>query len=162
MEKLLNEVITETEKSNGIIKGIFVFRETSKNRTGFISLCYWLFTGRKKSPFNLLPIAGINQEIINQADIYGAKALNSLNETNRTYTVIPHVNEEFTSIGYEQYAVNEYLKWVKFISKDNFKCRKFRLFIFRIWILFTMFILSPFIAKKISKLTKFLITNIFI
>ncbi|MDR2126646.1 MAG: hypothetical protein LBP63_07440 [Prevotellaceae bacterium] len=147
----LNEVIIEIEKHGGIIKGIFVFREISKNRTGFISLCYWLFTGKKKSPFKLLPAAGISQEIIDKADIYGVEALKALTEPERIYTVIPPVNKEFTSIGYERYAVNKYLEWAEYISKNNYKHRRSKLLFFRIWILITLFVLSPLIAKKNRK-----------
>jgi hypothetical protein len=144
----LNEVITETEKNGGIVKGIYVFRDTSKNHTGFISLCYWLFTGRKKPPIRFLPAGGVAQDIIDSADIHGAEALKATKGTNTAYTIIPHVNEEFTSIKYERFAVDKYTKWAEFISRNNFKYRTFKMFLFRTWILFTFIVLSPVISRR--------------
>jgi len=147
----LNEVIVETEKNAGNIKGMFAFRDTSKNRAGLFPLLHWLLTGKKESSFKALQGGGILQEVIDSADIYGTKALAALDDTDRTYIVIPHINEEFTSIKYEQWAIEKYLKWAKFISKNNFKYRRFKLFLFRVWILSIFFFVTPFISKRAKK-----------
>ena len=144
----LNEVIIETEKNNGLIKGKYVFRDTSKNHTGFIALCYWLFTGKKKPPVKALPTGGVSQDVIDHADVYGAEALKLMEDiNNNTYTVIPHVDEKFTSVKYEQFAVGKYIKWAKFILNGKPKYRGFKMFLFRSWILFTFFVVSPVISK---------------
>ncbi|MDR1583779.1 MAG: hypothetical protein LBS55_11095 [Prevotellaceae bacterium] len=151
----LNEVIAETEKNGGTIRGIYVFRDTAKNHAGFIALCYWLFTGRKKSPFKRLPAGGVDREIIDCANVYGGDALKAMRDVKCVYTVIPHVDEEFTSIKYEQYAVNKYAKWAVFIGKDNFKYRRVKMFLFRLWILYTFFVLSPIVSKRSKKTTEY-------
>jgi hypothetical protein len=143
----LNEVITEVEKNGGNLKGSFIFRDTAKNRRGFFSLYNWL-SGKKKRIEKASSTGGISQEIIDSASIYGAKALEALNGENRVYCVIPHVDEEITSIKYEQYAIDKYLKWAKFIRKNNFKHRKFKLLLFKIWLLFMFFVMSPHISNK--------------
>ena len=143
----LHEVSTTVESYQGIIRGKYVFRDTSKNLRGFIALCYWLFTGKKKSSFMSIPQGGIEQEVINNAGLYGESALASLNLSDSIYSVIPSVSEEYTSLGYEQYAIAKYEKWANFISKDNFKHRKFRLALFRIWILFMLTFAAPVISR---------------
>jgi hypothetical protein len=147
----LKEVTAEIEKNGGTVKGIYVFRDTAKNRSGFVALCYWLFTGRKRAPVKGLPAGGVDREIIDRANIYGSDAMEAVRDVKCAYTVIPHVDEEFTSIKYEQYAVDKYEKWAAFIGKDHFRYRKFKLFLFRIWVLYTLFILSPFISKRSKK-----------
>jgi flavodoxin len=147
----LKEVIEETEKNAGNIKGIFVFRDTAKNRSGIFSLFGWLFTGKKKTEDKSSSVGGISSEIIDSADVYGTKAMEALNAAERVYTVIPHVEKEYTSIEYEQWAINKYLKWAKFIGKNNFKHRRLKMLIFRVWLLFMFFFLTPFIAKKGKK-----------
>jgi len=146
----LNEVITETEKNAGNIKGSFVFRDIAKNRRGVARLLN-LLSGEKKSADKTSSVGGISQEIIDSASIYGAKALEALNEENRVYTIIPHVDEEVTSIKYEQWAIDKYSKWAKFISKNNFKHRKLRLLLFQTWLTFMFFVLSPLIRKRTKK-----------
>ncbi len=147
----LHEVVVETEKNAGIIKGIFVFRNISNNRAGLFPLLYWLITGKKNSSFKMFQGGGILQEIIDSANVYGANAIAALDDANRHYTVIPHIDEEFTSIKYEQWAIEKYLKWATFIRRNDFKYRRFKLFLFRVWILFIFFVLTPFISKKAKK-----------
>ncbi len=150
----LHEVSTTVENFQGIIKGRYVFRDTSKNFRGFLALCYWLFTGKKKSPCKSIPQGGIEQEVINHAGLHGQSALSSFNSSDSVYSVIPSVSEEYTSLGYEQYAIAKYEKWASFIGKDNFRHRRFRLTLFRIWILFMLAFAAPVISRINKKKIK--------
>jgi hypothetical protein len=151
----LKEVIEATEANAGNIKGTFVFRDTEKNRSGLLSLLD-LLSGKKKAMSEASPKI-ILQEVIDSAGVYGAKALETLNEANHIDTIIPHIgkgfdiDKEFASIQYEQHFIDKYQKWAAFISKNNFKHRKFKLFLFKGWLSFVFFILTPLIAKKVKK-----------
>ncbi len=150
----LHEVVTTVENYQGTVKGKYVFRDTSKNFRGFLALCYWLFTGKKKSSCKSIPQGGIEQEVIDNAGLYGQSALSSFHSPDGVYSVIPPVSEEYTSLGYEQFAIAKYEKWANFIGKDNFKHRRFRLALFRNWILFMLAFAAPIISRINKKKIK--------
>lgn len=144
----LKEVEEQVQKYNGSIRGKYVFRDTAKNIPSLISLFIWLFTGKKKQFNKKLPMPGIDPHIMNKASTYGRLALNSLDDSKTKYVLVPHVGEEFTSIGYERYAIDKYKKWAVFVRSNNKLLRRLKLILFELWVLFTIIFLSASIAKK--------------
>ncbi len=141
----VDEVMLETKRNGGDVRGIFAYRDVNKNRQGFLQSYRWVSSGKKKS-FSI----GVHQKVIDAADINGAQALAAVRENDGVYyKVIPDIfNDAYTSIEYEQHIIKRYKKWAKFISKNNFKNRKNRMFLFTIYMCFVFFVLTPFIARK--------------
>ncbi len=144
----LQEVTEVVESQHATIRGKYVFRDTSKNFRGFLALCYWLFTGKKKSPYKWMPQGGIEQNIMDKIELLGKGAYMYFCSGDPCYIIIPSLKKnEFTSLEYEQYAIAKYKKWANFIAKNNFKHRNAKLALFRVWILFMLTFVAPLFSK---------------
>ncbi|MCD8178618.1 MAG: hypothetical protein LUE98_14840 [Tannerellaceae bacterium] len=145
----LHQAKTRIEEAGGTVCSSFTFRDVNKNLASLFSLFGWLFKGNKQY-FKRLPVAGINPTHINQAKVLGAEAIRSLDADYRDF-IIPEAGSEFTSLEYEQFALNRYKKWATYITENNNKYRKFRLLRFTTWILFMVIFVAPFIGKTPKK-----------
>ncbi|MCD7931068.1 MAG: hypothetical protein LUH15_06725 [Tannerellaceae bacterium] len=104
----LHQAKTRIEEAGGTVCSSFTFRDVNKNLASLFSLFGWLFKGNKQY-FKRLPVAGINPTHINQAKVLGAEAIRSLDADYRDF-IIPEAGSEFTSLEYEQFALNRYKK----------------------------------------------------
>lgn len=139
-------------KNNGFVKGNSVFwDDSSGNLIGAFTLLKWLFSGHKKKLLGILPPAGVRQSIIEDAPLYGNTLLKQI-EIFDTKTVLetniyPLKKIEFTSEGYEENVINRFRKWANYIIENKQK-RKWRLFKFQAWLIFTIIFIAPFISRK--------------
>lgn len=147
--KLVQDKVVE---NGGKIINVTVFwDDSSGNLIGAFTLLKWLFSGKKKKLFKLLPPAGVRQSIIDEASIHGKNTLSRLGKGQigdniQTY-VYPKKEVEFTSLGYEEYIINKFRPWASYII-DNQNKRAWRLFKFQLWIIFTLVFITPFISIK--------------
>lgn len=152
-----NSIRHLTEKvcqHGGVIKGVYVFRDVSAgNVMGALTLLKWFKDGHKTKLFNHYPLPGVDEEIIKNSKTFGQEALEIISNTkvekgSPCYSVIPERKKEFTSKGYEEFAINKFKKWANYITENNNRHRSWRLFKFKIWIIVTIVFIAPFVSKK--------------
>lgn len=131
----------KVSSKGGYIKGKCVFGSIGSNFIGSISILHWFFTGNKK--LFLFPEPGVPQAEIDRSAKYGKYIL--LHEHDNRVIEYPIGNSHFMPLKIEKNVTDKFKHWATYITADNNKYRKKRLRYFRIWLIFTITILSPFI-----------------
>jgi len=148
----LDRIEDKVQEAGGILKSSSIFRDTAGNLSGAVTILYWLFTGKKKRFLGIFPIPGVSEETIRMAQGVGEKALKEI-DTNLPYKSesFPLLAKDFTSLDYEKYVIRRFKKWANYIVTKN---RRFRLNVFKTWILFTIIFIAPIVSLKAKIKTK--------
>lgn len=132
-------VENRVKQSGGVIEGKYVYGSTGGNFVGSISILHWFFTGNKKVHF--LPEPGVPQIEIDKAHNCGDMILST---SSKEVITFPIGNSRFMPVQMENFAIKKFKWWAKYIiNKDN-KYRKYRLLLFRLWLICTLMAIAPF------------------
>lgn len=143
-----------------IYQGHIVLFDKVNNLLSVISIIHWAYTGKKEKKWGIIPMPGISKEDIQSAKQYGSLLKeywqsNRLDQLQQAYIenngviVLPHL------MSMEHKAKRIFKIWTHFILKGEKispKQRRFRLQLFKYYLLFMIYLLSP-IATLIFYIT---------
>jgi len=153
-------IVSYLEKSQAKHIGHLVLFDKVNNLISVITVMYWAFNAKKDKMWGIFPSPGISEDDIMGAELYGEqlKALwnkDKLDELQKLYIksdgviVLPHL------MSMEHKAKRIFKIWTKFVLKkggpENPR-RKFRLALFKYYLLFMIYLLSP-VATVVFYLT---------
>lgn len=139
MEKI---VIT----NGGKIKSKHVFASIGGNILGSFAILKWFFTGDKFSKY--LPEPGVPQSEIEKAKGYGP---NFINKYTNDVIFYPSDNKKLMPPAIEADISKRFRWWANFIVKDQNNYRKVKLFLFKLWLVITLIIVSPLFKLSNNK-----------
>jgi hypothetical protein len=140
------------KKAGGILIGNIPLIDRNSNLISAITIQYWVFTGRKDKMWGIFPLPGISDEDIKNAVIFGEILSNRLKNNN-----LLAIQEEFISKGefdikwtilfIESRAKRLFRIWANIITTKGTttKKRKFWLNVYKYYLNFALFIVSPII-----------------
>lgn len=135
--KRIEDAVTE---NGGIVKNRYVFCSVSGNFWGSISILKWFFTGNKHTYF--LPEPGVPDSEVLQAKRHGFEAVNKINDN---VTLCPKTNARTMPPAIEEFAIQKFKWWAKYIVEGKSEYRRFKLFLFKVWLIFIIVIISPLV-----------------
>ncbi len=172
---MAQEKVKKLLKSAGAnLIGNIALRDKNSNLISAITVQYWMFTGKKDKWLGIFPKPGISDEDIFSTKLFGEKVLKSFINNN-----LQNIQEELIAIKAVEFKPNIFFVeskgammfniWAKTILKK--KNRKFWLQLFKYYLFFVLFVLSPiilffhvlfikpFLLKKIKKQKEYYLKN---
>ena len=134
--------------NNGIHVGNLVLRDRHHNLISGITIQYWLFKGKKDKMFGVFPKPGISDADIESSKNFGAEACERLLKNEWKGLQKKWIKQDGISVSkrlmfVEYRAIKIFTLWAKLIRrKQN---RKLWINIFRMYLLFALFLLSPIV-----------------
>ncbi|MEA2040353.1 MAG: dialkylresorcinol condensing enzyme DarA [Thermodesulfobacteriota bacterium] len=137
----------------GKLVGNIVFFDRAPNLISIITIMKWMSTGNK-GPYKYLPGSGVSKEDIREAARFGCTILEALqkdrfNDLQKRLVSDGAVNLDYALIRMEKTGVRIFKKWAKFILAKGTQGdpnRLFRVRLFRIYLIFAVYTLSPVIS----------------
>ena len=146
------EVKLKVEEAGGKIIGNIPFGDKSQNLLSAISIMHWMFTGKKTKKWGIIPLPGVSQQDIDESKVFGtliARFLlgNSKVELQGALLLTNKIDVKWSIIFIEARAKKLFLFWAKLIEKKGVtpKKRKNWLYLYRIYLLFALFVVSPIV-----------------
>ncbi len=136
------------KENKGIHVGSLVLRDRNNNLISGITIQYWLFKGKKDKMFGVFPKPGVSDADIENCKNFGAVACESLLKNEWDSLQQKWINQDGIYVSkilmfVEGRAIKIFTMWAKLIrGKQN---RKLWINIFRIYLLFALFLLSPIV-----------------
>jgi len=139
--------------ARGKLIGNIVFRDRTENFTGIITIARWLFTGKKRRVWGVLPKPGVSDKDIGQAPFFGS-ILKEYLENSRTETLQDeiirsggaHLSSGLMSL--EERAKRIFRFWAAFIAKKGGPgdtSRRLRITFFRVYLPTGITVFGPII-----------------
>jgi len=133
--------------------GNIVFVDRVPNLISIITIMKWMSTG-DKGPYKYLPGSGVSKEDIHKAARFGYTIFETLqkdrfNDLQKRLISDGAVNLNYALIHMEKTGVRIFKKWARFILAKGAKGdpnRLFRVRLFRIYLVFAVYTLSPVIS----------------
>lgn len=144
------------------LAGNIVLIDRVHNLVSVITISRWLLKGKKEAT-QIFPAAGVSSEDIKNAERFGFLIEKALMDSNYDNLQNSFIKEKAVKINYsimkiELTGFKIFKKWATVILKSkNYKIREKRLKLFKIYLLFVIYVVSPF-ASLIFKI-KYLIFN---
>ena len=147
-------------EAGGRLKGNIVLHDRHNNLSSVVTIIYWMMTGKKERYLGIFPKPGISDEDIAGAVKFGGPVLNALNNDDwdglQEKLLSLNAVETYPSvISMERKAKRIFRVWSRFIRKKGGpgeKARETRLKMFKWYLLFVIFAVSP-IATLVFYLT---------
>ncbi len=122
------------------------------NLISVITIVHWLGTGKKTKKWGIFPFPGVSKQDINESHLFGEKVMASLQagdyeKLQNNILTLNKININTSILFIESRAKKLFRIWAKTIKKKgvNAKKRAFWLMIFRNYLYFALFIVSPII-----------------
>lgn len=136
------------KEAEAILVGNIALRDKNPNLLSAITVQYWMFTGKKDKWLNVFPKPGISDNDILNAGIFGVTVLkffinNKLESLQTELIAIKAIEYKSNIQLIESRGLMMFKIWAKTILKK--KNRKFWLQLFKYYLLFVLFVLSPII-----------------
>lgn len=137
------------ENAGGKLVGNVAFVDKSPNLISVITIVHWLMGGKKTRKFGFFPKPGVDEEDIKGASKFGELVFNSLenNDFNQLQDQIKEqggVEIKPFIIFMDEKANRMFSLWSNFILKNK-KNRKFKLKLFKYYLLIALFVISPIV-----------------
>lgn len=147
-------------EAGGKLKGNIVLHDRHNNLSSVVTIIYWMMTGKKERYLSVFPKPGISDEDIAGAVRFGNPILAALNNNNwdslqEELLKLKAVEAYPSVISMERKAKRIFRVWSRFIRKKGGpgeKARETRLKMFKWYLLFVIFAVSP-IATLVFYLT---------
>lgn len=145
---------TMISDNGGVLAGNISLRDRHNNLPSVVTIIYWMISGKKDRLWGIFPKPGISDKDIEEADRFGPTILNSLesNDFNslqekllkqKSVEIVPSV------LSIEKKGKKIFKIWSKFILKKGGSGnpeRETRLKMFKWYLLFVIFIVSPIVT----------------
>lgn len=140
------------ENAGGRLVGNIALVDQHNNFVSGITIVRWMLSGVKKRFLKIFPLPGVAEEDINDAKKHGKTILNALNCADFTNLQAALVEQGAVPVRSILVFIDKranifFAKWAKFIAKkgDTIAERKVRLFLFQLYLLIGIWVLSPII-----------------
>jgi hypothetical protein len=147
-----SDVKTKFEELNATLIGNIPLIDKSPNLLSAVSIMHWVFTGRKERKWNIFPKPGIDQEDIDGSTKFGKIIDNSFDATSpksiqNAILASGEIDVSWAIIFIEERAKKLFTFWAKLIIKKGTtpSKRKKWLLLYRFYLLFALFIVSPIV-----------------
>lgn len=137
----------QVESLGGRLRGNIVLADRAPGMLSTITICYWMFTGRKGRFLGVFPKPGVSDADINSAGRYGdviAPALlnGRLDELGAILKKLGAATPNVSLVRLEARAKKVFLLWARFIAKRP-KRRTLLLNMFFVEVLLALFVVAP-------------------
>lgn len=146
------EVKLKIEEAGGELVGNIPLIDKNNNLISAITIMHWMFTGKKTRKWNLFPTPGVHEKDILNANVYGeiiGQALenNQFNDLQSTFLQHGDIDIRWPILFIDGRAKKLFKIWAGIIQKKGTTPgkRKLWLNIFRAYLLFALFIVSPIV-----------------
>lgn len=146
------EVEKKIKAAGGILVGNIPLIDNNNNLASAVSIMHWMFTGKKTKKWGIFPKPGILEEDIVSAKIYGSLIVsglehNALNGLQQKILDQGKIDIRWPIMFIEARAKKLFLIWANLIKKKGTteKKRKKWLTIFKFYLIFALFIVSPIV-----------------
>lgn len=145
---------TMISDNGGKLVGNISLRDRHHNLPSVVTIIYWMITGKKDNLWGIFPKPGISDKDIEEADRFGPTILNSL-ETNNFKVLQENLLQQrsveivASILSIEKKGKKIFKIWSKFIRKKGGPenpARETRLIMFKWYLLFVIFIISPIVT----------------
>lgn len=145
---------TMISDNGGKLVGNISLRDRHHNLPSVVTIIYWMITGKKDNLWGVFPKPGISDKDIEEADRFGPTILNSL-ETNNFKVLQENLLQQrsveivASILSIEKKGKKIFKIWSKFIRKKGGPenpARETRLIMFKWYLLFVIFIISPIVT----------------
>lgn len=138
--------------AGGQLVGNIALVDKHNNFVSGITIVHWMFTGVKKKFLGFFPYPGVAKEDIKSSKKFGKTILNALNCGDFINLQVALVEQGATPVRSFLVLIDKranifFSKWAKFIAKkgNTVDERKVRLFLFQLYLLIGIWVLSPII-----------------
>ena len=153
-------IVGYLEEAQANHKGHLVLYDKVNNLTSVITIMYWAFNARKNKMWGIFPLPGISDEDIKGAKLYGEQlkelwSQDKLDDLQKLYIKSNGVIVQPHMMSMEHKAKRIFKIWTSFVLKKGGPedpRRKFRLVLYKYYLLFMIYLLSP-IATVVFYLT---------
>lgn len=148
------DIFSALTQIEAIPVGNIALTDRSPNLVSIITILRWLIQGRKKSPLNILPPAGVSEKDIKSARNFGITILSSIRTGDYERLQEKLVDRGALKIypallNMEKTGKRIFKKWAPFILKKGpygSRARNKRLVCFKYYLLTVIFLVSPLIS----------------
>jgi hypothetical protein len=138
------------------------------NLIGAITIVYWLSNGKKDRKWGVFPLPGISEKDINESSLFGGQVIKALqndsfNDLQKNILKLNKIHINTSILFIESRAKTLFKIWANIIKKKGvtLEKRKLWLTIFRFYLHFALFALSPIILTIYTVMFRpFLFTQI--
>ncbi len=146
------EVKLKIEEAGSKVIGNIPFNDKNQNLLSAISIMHWMFTGKKTKKWGVIPLPGISQKDIEESRVFGTIIADYLvgnlkTELQGALLKTNKIDVKWSIIFIEARAKKLFQFWAKLIEKKGTtpQKRKKWLFLYRLYLLFALFIVSPIV-----------------
>jgi hypothetical protein len=140
--------------NHGKLRGNIALRDRHNNLLSVITIIYWMGTGKKERYLGLFPKPGVSEADIEQASRFGFPILEAINSNNfdslqEKLISLEAVELDSNVVSTENKGKKIFKLWSSFIlkkGKPGDPARVFRLNLFKYYLLFVIFIISPIVS----------------
>lgn len=137
------------ENAGGELVGNIAFVDKAPNLISVITIVHWVMGGEKTKKWSIFPLPGVAEEDIEGASRFGPPIINAMEKNN-----YDELQAEIIQLGgaklkpfiifMGEKASKMFEIWSKFVLKSK-KNRKFRLKLFKYYLLTALFLISPIV-----------------